>query len=125
MPPPSFPDQREHELAAICDYLTFAASHHQVVTGGQVSTAARVSKTRLPQLLDEVNRRAHDWGHPLLGAIVSDGGDLRPSPSFVRAARSFAPAYGAPDLAQWRTERDRVWAYRWGTPTTVVNRHTM
>ncbi len=99
-------------VVALRSYRTFAAHHRQLVTLIQVTTETGTAKSRISQRLDEVDRREHAAGQPLLGAIVMAGETGRPSAGFLRLAREL---FGASDdvQARWRLERDRVWAFDW------------
>lgn len=108
MPPAPHPD-----VIAIRRYLTFAAHHRQLVTPAQVVAGSGVVKTRLVQRIDELNRREHADGNPLLGAIVTQGESGRPSPGCLRLLKELFGTT-ADEQELWRAERDRVWAFEWG-----------
>jgi len=67
------------------------------------------------QVLDELNRREHRFGRPLLSAIVVRD---QPNPiageGFFVLARELLPASSARGKrALWEAERDRVWSFDW------------
>ncbi len=112
MQDPSSPNQKHHEVAAVRNYLTFAARHHQLVTPAQLASQTGTAQSRISLRLDEVNREEHAQGHPLIGAIVMAGDTGRPSAAFLRIARElFGPSEDMQE--RWRVERDRVWAFDW------------
>ena len=92
----------DDELAAVRAYLVFAAHHHQSVTANQVAGATHAARSRLLDIFDELNRREHAAGHPLLGAIVVREKAPGPTPRFLTLARELRGA----DF-DWEAERAR------------------
>lgn len=63
------------------------------------------------QVLDEINRREHARGRPLLSAIVVQKDTGEPGPGFWHLVSELFPT--AAKAGFWQAERDRVWAYEW------------
>ncbi len=65
------------------------------------------------QVLDELNRREHAKGHPLISAIVVSAQSHEPSEGFYKLVEELKLASGRSRRQIWETERDRVWAFDW------------
>jgi hypothetical protein len=62
-------------------------------------------------VLDEVNRREHAAGRPLLSAIVVQKDTGEPGPGFWSLVSELFP--NSSRAGFWRAERDKVWAFDW------------
>jgi len=63
------------------------------------------------QVLDEINRREHKKGNPMLSAIVVDKDSGTPGEGFVGLYSELYPNFNG--VISWEAERDRVWGHTW------------
>ena len=104
----------EQFLPILRRLLVKTARNHQLLRYGSVQNQFG-GRGYFGQVLDELNRREHRAGHPLLSALVVLA---QPNPmasdGFFIVARELLPASrGLTDRALWEAERDRVWAFTW------------
>lgn len=103
----------ERHLAAARDYLVHAARFHQVVDYGDVYRAMGTGRGYIGQVLDELNRREHAAGRPLLSAIVVTKQGGAPSRGFFTVATELGVYEGGDKQSFWTEQRDRVWNFDW------------
>ena len=65
------------------------------------------------QVLDELNRREHEQGRPLLSALVVRADTGMPSRGFFGLARELRPSSTTDDRALWERELASVRAFDW------------
>ncbi len=107
------PTVLERHVAAAREYLTYAARFHQTVDYGDVYRAMGSGRGYISQVLDELNRREHANGRPLLSAIVVSKQGGAPSRGFYTVADELGLYSGGDRHEFWIEERARVWNYDW------------
>jgi hypothetical protein len=104
----------EQYLPILRQLLVRTARNHLLVKYGSVQNQFG-GRGYFGQVLDELNRREHRAGRPLLSAlVVLDQPNPMASNGFFIVARELLPASrGLRDRALWEVERNRVWAFAW------------
>jgi hypothetical protein len=104
----------EQFLPLVRRRLVAAARGRQLVRYGSVQNMFG-GRGYFGQVLDELNRREHRAGRPLISAlVVRDKPNPMASDGFFLVARDLLPASrGLADRDLWEAERDRVWAFAW------------
>lgn len=103
----------ERHVQAARDYLVHAAHYHQVVDYSHVYRAMGTGRAYIGQVLDELNRREHAAGRPLLSAIVVTKEGGAPSRGFFTVATELGLYDGGDKQSFWTEQRDRVWNFDW------------
>jgi hypothetical protein len=107
------PDLLETYVPRARQYLATAARQHRLVPYMQIANDLG-GRGYVGQVLDELNRREHDQGRPLISAIVVDAETEQPSEGFFKLAIDVGLTLPSSDRrAFWEAERDRVWAFDW------------
>jgi hypothetical protein len=91
--------------------LVQAAREHRLVTYGEVMNRYG-GRGYIGPVLDEVNRREHARGHPMLSAIVVHKGSGMPGEGFWGLISELHPSV-AKSKSYWEIERNKVWAFDW------------
>jgi len=92
--------------------LVATARDHRLVPYMEMANA-HGGRGYFGQVLDELNRREHAKGHPLISAIVVSAQSHEPSEGFYKLVEELKLASGRSRRQIWETERDRVWAFDW------------
>jgi hypothetical protein len=103
----------ERHLVAAREYLVHAAWYHQVVDYSDVYRAMGTGRAYIGQVLDELNRREHAVGRPLLSAIVVSKQGGAPSRGFYAVATELGLYAGGDKQEFWTEECKRVWNFDW------------
>lgn len=95
-------------------FLAGAAREHRLVHYMEITRMLGTSRAWIGQVLDELNRREHSKGHPIISAIVVRADSRESSDGFFKLVESLRPGSTRLDERQlWESERDRVWAFDW------------
>jgi len=107
------PEALERHLVAAREYLVHAAHYRQVVNYSHIYRAMGTGRAYIGQVLDELNRREHAAGRPLLSAIVVTKEGAAPSRGFFNVATELGLYDGGDKQSFWTEQRDRVWHFDW------------
>lgn len=102
----------ERHVPVARGYLVEAARAHRLVFYHEVMEAIGTSRAYIGQVLDELNRREHAAGRPLISAIVVLMQTRRSSDGLFGLARELGRTVGD-ERTFWQSERDAVWAVPW------------
>lgn len=94
-------------------YLVEAARDRRMLHYQELADLVGTNRVYLYQLLDALVRQEHERGRPIISAIVVRRDRGVPGPGFYRIMAELHHTSGEKDLASWRIERERVWAFDW------------
>ena len=107
-------DLMERYVPQARKYLGAAAREHRLVPYMEITKALGTGRGYIGQVLDELNRREHAKGHPIISAIVVRADSNESSDGFFKLVEALRPASkGSDERRLWEAERDRVWAFDW------------
>jgi len=90
--------------------LAEVARHRGTVNYGDIMNELG-GRGHIGKVLDEVNRREHAKGHPMLSALVVQKDTGRPGDGFWSLVAELFPSVGRQGF--WEAECERIWAFDW------------